>query len=158
MATHRTGTHKRAGNEQVMIVLGQNANGSLDAKVRTITDALASFGVQIDEEVQAVFDEIGQEAVQKLRSTSPVNRKSKQGGRYAKGWRYERARKVHGVTQSYVYNKTDPQLTHLLEFGHPIVRNGSVVGNAEPKEHIAPVAKWVAEEANKRITKAIGGN
>lgn len=150
--------HHRKGNEQVVIALGQNANGSLDAKVRTITDALAAFGVQIDEEVQEVFDEVGKEAVKQLRDTSPVNEKSKRAGQYAKGWRYERGKKVKGVTMSYIRNKTDPQLTHLLEFGHPIVRNGSVVGNAEPKEHIAPVAKWVAEEANKRITKAIGGN
>lgn len=149
--------HHRKGNEQVVIALGQNANGSLDAKVRTITDALAAFGVQIDEAVQEVFDEVGKEAVKKLKATSPVNEKSKQRGRYAKGWKYERGKRVRGVTMSYVRNAKDPQLTHLLEFGHPIVRNGVTVGNADPIPHIAPVAEWVAEEANKRIQKSIGG-
>lgn len=150
--------HHRKGNEQVMIVLGKNADGSIDAKVRTIYEQLAAFGVQIDDSIQEIFDEVGQEAVKKLRSTSPVNAKSPKKGRYAKGWRYERGKKVRGVTMSYIRNKTDPQLTHLLEFGHPIVRNGVVVGNAEPVEHIKPVADWVAEEAEKRIEKTIGGN
>lgn len=150
--------HNRKGNEQVVIALGQNANGSLDAKVRTITDALAAFGVQIDEDVQEVFDEVGKEAVKMLKATSPVNEKSKKRGRYAKGWTYERGKKVKGVTMSYVRNKTDPQLTHLLEFGHPLVRNGKTVGNVAPQEHIKPVADWCAEEANKRIQKKIGGN
>ena len=151
-------THKRTGNEQVVIALGQKSDGSISAAMKTVQDQLAAFGVQIDDSIQEIFDEVGQEAVKKLRSTSPVNEKSPKKGRYAKGWRYERGKKVKGVTMSYVRNKTDPQLTHLLEFGHPIVKNGKVVGNAEAKPHIAEVAKWVAEEANKRIQKSIGGN
>ena len=119
---------------------------------------MAAFGVQIDEDVQEVFDEVGKEAVKMLKATSPVNEKSKNRGRYAKGWRYERGKKVKGVTMSYVRNKTDPQLTHLLEFGHPLVRNGKTVGNVAPQEHIKPVADWCAEEANKRIQQKIGGN
>lgn len=150
--------HHRKGNEQVMIGLGKNAGGSLDAKVRTIHDQLAAFGVQIDDSIQEIFDEVGKEAVKMLKATSPVNEKSPQKGRYAKGWKYERGKKVRGVTMSYVRNAKDPQLTHLLEFGHPIVRNGVTVGNADPIPHIAPVAEWVAEEANKRIQKSIGGN
>ena len=151
-------THKRTGNEQVVIALGQKSDGSISAAMRTVQDQLAAFGVQIDDSIQEIFDEVGQEAVKKLRSTSPVNEKSPKKGRYAKGWRYERGKKVRGVTMSYVRNKTDPQLTHLLEYGHPIVRNGVVVGNAAPQEHIAPVAEWCAEEATKRLEKTIGGN
>ena len=150
-------THHRRGTEQVVIALGQNASGSVDSKLMTINNALAAFGQQIDESIQAIFDEVGKEAVKKLKSTSPVNTKSKQKGRYAKGWTYERGKKVRGVTMSYIRNKTDPQLTHLLEYGHPLVRNGKVVGNVPPQEHIAPVADWVAEETNKRIQQTIGG-
>lgn len=150
--------HHRKGNEQVVIALGKSADGSISAAVRTIQDQLAAFGVEIDESIQEVFDEVGKEAVSKLKATSPVNERSPQKGRYAKGWTYERGKKVKGVTMSYVRNKKDPQLTHLLEFGHPIVRNGTTVGNADPIPHIAPVAEWVAEEANKRIQNKIGGN
>lgn len=150
--------HHRKGNEQVVIALGQKSDGSISAAMKTVQDQLAAFGVQIDDSIQEIFDEVGKEAVKMLKATSPVNEKSPQKGRYAKGWKYERGKKVRGVTMSYVRNAKDPQLTHLLEFGHPIVRNGVTVGNADPKPHIADVAKWVAEEANKRIQKSIGGN
>jgi hypothetical protein len=52
-------THKRTGNEQVVIALGQNSDGSIDAQVKTVTDMLSAFGVQIDESVQEIFDEVG---------------------------------------------------------------------------------------------------
>ena len=150
--------HHRKGNEQVVIALGQKSDGSISAAMKTVQDQLAAFGVQIDDSIQEIFDEVGKEAVKMLKDSSPVNEKSPQKGRYAKGWKYERGKKVRGVTMSYVRNAKDPQLTHLLEFGHPIVRNGVTVGNADPKPHIADVAKWVADEANKRIQKSIGGN
>ena len=131
----RHGPHKRTGKEQVVIALGQNKDGSVEAAVRTITEQLAAFGVQIDDSVQEVFDEVGQEAVKQLREKSPKSETSPRRGQYAKGWRYERGKKVKGVTMSYVRNKTDPQLTHLLEFGHAL-RNG---GRARAFPHIAPV-------------------
>lgn len=149
--------HHRKGNEQVVIALGQKSDGSISAAMKTVQDQLAAFGVQVDDSIQEIFDDVGKEAVKMLKATSPVNEKSPQKGRYAKGWKYERGKKVRGVTMSYVRNAKDPQLTHLLEFGHPIVRNGVTVGNADPIPHIAPVAEWVAEEANKRIQKSIGG-
>lgn len=149
--------HHREGNEQIAITLGQKADRELDAVAKTLTDELKAFGVMVDDVVQEVFDEVGKEAVRKLKETSPVNPKGKHSGRYAKGWTYERAKKVKGVNMSYVRNKTDPQLTHLLEYGHPLVRNGKVVGNVQANPHINPVAQWCAEEANNRLIKKLGG-
>ena len=68
--------------------------------------------------MQEVFDEVGKEAVKKLKKTSPVNPKGKQSGRYAKGWAYEKGKKYRGKSVGVVRNKTDPQLTHLLEKPH----------------------------------------
>lgn len=154
----RRGPHHRDGNEQIAITIGQKSDGQIDAVAKTLTDELKAFGVMVDDSVQEVFDEVGKEAVKKLKETSPVNEKGKHSGRYAKGWTYERAKKVKGVNMSYVRNKTDPQLTHILEYGHPLVRNGKVVGNVDAIPHINPVAQWVAEEANKRLIERLGGN
>lgn len=153
----RRGTHHRSSNEEVVIVLDGSANmGSL---AKTINESLQAVGVAVDEDMQAVFDDVGKEAVKKLKASSPVNEKGKHSGRYAKGWTYERGKKAKNHKGSgVVRNKTDPQLTHLLEYGHPLVRNGKVVGNVSAKEHIRPVADWCAEEIEKRLTKSIGGN
>ena len=136
----RKGTHHRNG-EQVVIVLGQGVSGnaSIGGLAKTINEELMQVGVAVSDEMQEVFDDVGKEAAQKLRDTSPVN---------PKGWVYEAGKttrnnqsKVKGV----VRNKTDPQLTHILEYGHPLIRNGKKVGEVAPQTHIKPVAEWVAE-------------
>jgi len=150
---------KRKGTEEVTIVLDGNMSSSaFGSLAKTINEELQSIGVAVDDEVQEVFDEVGKEAVKKLKATSPVNPKGKHSGRYAKGWTYEKGKKYRGKSVGVVRNRTDPQLTHLLEYGHPLVRNGKVIGNVQAKEHIRPVAEWVAEEVEKRLTNSLGGN
>lgn len=151
---------KRKGTEEVAIVLDGNMSSSaFGSLAKTINEELQSIGVAVDDEMQEVFDEVGKEAVKKLKATSPVNPKGKHSGRYAKGWTYEKGKKYRGKSVGVVRNRTDPQLTHLLEYGHPLVRNGKVIGNVQAKEHIRPVADWVAEEVEKRLTnKLSGGN
>lgn len=155
----RNGIHSRSGKEEVTIVLdGSMSSGAYGSLAKTIQEELQSIGVAADDGMQEVFDEVGKEAVKKLKKTSPVNPKGKQSGRYAKGWTYEKGKKYRGKAVGVVRNKTDPQLTHILEYGHPLVRNGKVVGNVEAREHIRPVAEWVAEEIENKLTKKIGGN
>ena len=149
---------KRKGNEEVVIVLGTGmSTGNYGSLAKTIQDELQNLGIEVDDETQEVFDEVGKEAVKKLKATSPVNEKSPQKGRYAKGWAYEKGKRYRGKAVGVVRNKKDPQLTHLLEYGHPIVRNGEVVGYADEKEHIRPVADWVADEIETKLTKKLGG-
>ena len=155
----RNGIHSRSGNEEVTIVIdGSMSSGAYGSLAKTIQKELQNIGIAVDDGMQEVFDEVGKEAVKKLKKTSPVNPKGKQSGRYAKGWTYEKGKKYRGKAVGVVRNKTDPQLTHILEYGHPLVRNGKVVGNVEAREHIRPVAEWVAEEIENKLTKKIGGN
>lgn len=145
-------THKRSGNEEVVITLGGYNSGKYGSLAKTINEELMNVGVQVNEEMQEVFDRVGKEAAQKLRETSPKNPKGKHSGRYAKGWTYEKGkRSTSHQAVGVVRNKTDPQLTHLLEYGHPLVRNGKVVGNVDPKEHIRPVAEWVADTVESQL-------
>ena len=148
---------KRQGNEEVVIVLGQGMD-NIGSLAKTIQSELQNLGIEVDDDTQEVFDEVGKEAVKKLKATSPVNEKSPQKGRYAKGWTYEKGKRYRGKAVGVVRNKKDPQLPHLLEYGHPIVRNGEVVGYAQPIEHIKPVADWCADEIENRLTKKLGGN
>lgn len=151
--------HSRSGNEEVVIVLdGSMDSGAYGSLAKTINEELQSIGIAVDDSMQEVFDEVGKEAAKKLRATSPVNEKGKKSGLYAKGWTYEKGKKYRGKSVGVVRNKTAPQLTHLLEYGHPLVRNGKVVGNVDAIEHIRPVAEWCSDEIEKRLSKKIGGN
>ena len=147
-------THNRSGNEEVVIAIGGNGSANYGSLAKTIQEELQNVGVQVSDDMQAVFDEVGKEAAQKLRQTSPKNPKGKHSGRYAKGWTYEKGKRTRNYSAvDIVRNKTDPQLTHLLEYGHPLVRNGKVVGNVDEREHIRPVAEGVADEIEKRLSK-----
>lgn len=151
-----TKTHHRDGNEQVMIVLDGQGKGMTGSLAKTIQEELMAVGTVVDDNLQALFDSVGKEAVQKLRETSPVNEQGKHSGRYRKGWVYESGKRTKNHKASgVVRNKTDPQLTHLLEYGHPIVRNGKVVGNSPEIEHIRPVADWVANEIESRMNELL---
>lgn len=104
---------------------------------------MEDFGRDVTEAIGEAMDEVGKEAVKRLKSTSP--KKKRNGGRYAKGWKYQRDKKSRLLIEARVYNATDGQLTHLLEKGHPIVRNGVVVGRVKPQKHIEPVDQWVEQ-------------
>ena len=153
----RKGTHHRDGNEQIVITIGAGKAFNSGSLAKTIQEELMNDGVQVDDDVQEVFDEVGKMAVKKLKATSPVNEKGKHSGRYARGWIYDKKKTSNWKCAGVVRNKTDPQLTHLLEYGHPIVRKGKVVGQFNGIEHIGKVADWVAEEIEKQLTNRIGG-
>ena len=72
--------------------------------------------------------------VKTLKATSP------KGKRYAKGWRVKKENKIY-----YVYQEAQPSLTHLLNNGHDIIKNGVKVGRAAGDNHIGK-----AEETAKR--------
>lgn len=159
----RKGFHKRQGNEEIVITLGGGdlsgmGNMSYGYLAKTIQEELMAVGVEVEDDMQAVFDEVGKEAARMLRQESPVNPKGKQSGRYAKGWVYEKGKRTYNFKCSgVVRNKTDPQLTHILEYGHPLVRNGKVVGNVEAKPHIREVAEWCATVIDNKLIETLGG-
>lgn len=117
--------------------------GNPDKLAKTIQSYMEDFGRDVTEAIGEAMDEVGKEAVNRLKSTSP--KKKRNGGRYAKGWKYQRDKKSRLLIEGRVYNATDGSLTHLLEKGHPIVRNGVVVGRVKPQKHIEPVDQWVEQ-------------
>lgn len=117
--------------------------GNPDKLAKTIQSYMEDFGRDVTEAIGEAMDEVGKEAVNRLKNTSP--KKKKNGGRYAKGWKYQRDKKSRLLIEARVYNATDGSLTHILEKGHPIIRNGVVVGRVKPQKHIEPVDQWVEQ-------------
>ena len=68
---------------------------------------------EVREKVELAKTESARELKKKIEQDSPKNRP-----RYAKGWRIKKTPK-----KLIIHNKTDYQLTHLLEHGH-VLRNG----------------------------------
>ena len=105
---------------------------------------------EIDKDVQKSakdnINTVAKESVQKLKNTSP-----KKSGSYAKGWGV----KKEGDMDVIVHNRTDYQLTHLLENGHVIRNKKGTYGRTRGIKHIAPVEEWAIDELPRRIIEDI---
>lgn len=113
----------------------------------TIQNMLHEIPQKVDNVIDEAAKKVAKDAVKTLKATSP---KKKGGGRYAKGWSTKNVGK-----QTVIYNKTDPQLTHLLENGHDIVAHGKKVGHYDGIKHIAPVEEEVIEKMTEEVEKGI---
>lgn len=124
---------------------------SITIKPEQLQSTIEAVLHEIPQKVDNVIDEaaakVSKEAVKTLKATSP---KRPGGGRYAKGWAVKKVGK-----QTVIHNRTDYQLTHLLENGHDIVVNGKNVGHYDGQVHIAPVEKEVIEKMTEEVEKGI---
>ena len=110
---------------------------------KEITQALREYTTEVEEGLEEAKVEVAKETVKRLKQKSP-----KKTGDYRKGW----ARKKVGTAQ-VVHNRTDYQLTHLLEYGHAKRGGGRVAGIP----HIGPAEEWANDEYLKRVEKVIRG-
>lgn len=77
--------------------------------------------------------------VRDLKGASRIFKSNRRGHKYARSWTFRKNTDELGSASYVVYNR-EYQLTHLLEKGHDIVRNGETIGHYQGHTHIKPVA------------------
>ena len=123
-----------------------------------MADSIAvQLGRIFDEYSQEVVDaanksieKVSRQAVQKLRNSSP-----RKTGSYARGWGKKLEGGIGGIRTVVVHNKTDYQLTHLLENGHVVRNKKGTYGRAPAHPHIKPVEQWSIDELPAEIERAL---
>lgn len=116
-----------------------------------IKEILGTYSKELDDMLYEKAKEIAKDGVQDLKHTSPINQRNTiNKGRYRKGWRMQ-LEKGFGTVQATIHNKTDYQLTHLLEKPH-LKRNGGIT---IPKVHIKPVEEKCIKDFETQITRKI---
>lgn len=100
----------------------------------------------VEQSAKTNIQRVAKESVQKLKNASPVK-----SGSYAKGWSV----KKNGDMDVIVHNRTDYQLTHLLENGHVIKNMKGTYGRTHGIKHIKPVEEWAVDELPRRIMEDI---
>lgn len=119
-----------------------------------VTKELEAYGAEVLFALEQATKEVAQEAVKKLKDTSPRSsgKSSYKGGHYATKWTSESDRFGRTDTTTIVYNKKPTyRLTHLLEHGW-VARNGKRVPG---QEHIGPVDAWVQDEVIKVLERKL---
>jgi len=116
---------------------------------KEIMKYLQEYKEDVSEVVEIVSNRVGKKATEELKIKSPTGyRKS-----YAKGWRLKKDKIGKNKYIVKIHNKTDYQLTHLLEFGHA-TRNG---GRTEAIPHIRPVEEKYKKIFEQELKRDIGG-
>ena len=114
--------------------------GSVSVQMKQVLDEVNK---DVEQSAKRNIQQIAKESVAKLKNTSP-----RKTGSYAKGW----GTKKEGEMTVIVHNRTDYQLTHLLENGHVIRNKKGTYGRTHAIKHIAPVEEWAIDELPRRIT------
>lgn len=108
---------------------------------KEIAKALSIYTSEVTEGLEEAKTMVAKNTVKHLKNNSPEDT-----GDYAKGW----SRKKVG-TAEIVYNRTDYQLTHLLENGH-VNRDGS---RTQAIPHIKPAEEKAIDEYLEEVEKVI---
>lgn len=107
---------------------------------------LGEYTTAVQVAVDNAVEECGKGMQKEIKANSP-----KRTGAYKKGWRCEISENGRGSKQAVIKNKTNYQLTHLLEKGHK-KRGGK--GRVKAYVHIAPAAEKWTEEFEQRCKEA----
>lgn len=114
---------------------------------KELEKGINEYSQEVADEIKKATDVVAEEVVRELKSTSPVLT-----GSYAKGWAKKNAYESKSSKRNTVYNKTDYQLTHLLEKGH-VGRDGRRV---KAIEHIRPIEEKAMADFEEKVRGAIG--
>ena len=116
-----------------------------DQLANVLNKALAKYGDEVLEDVEAVTKSVARDAVRELKSTAPS------GGSYARGWSHKAQKGSTYKLSETVYNRTDPQLTHLLEKPHDTGGGGHYPKKVDYTGNIAKVE----EEYTKKYIEEV---
>lgn len=117
---------------------------------KSIAEYLEDYVEDIQEDVEETTNSLTKEAVNELKQTSPRRQGTRQNP-YYKGWTKQIGKTNRGRYTVKIHNKTNYQLTHLLEFGHA-TRNG---GRTKAIPHIRPLEEKYNKLYEQRITTVI---
>lgn len=114
-----------------------------------IQQMLEEYQEDVEVKTDEILNKASKSCAKQLKSSSPVG-KGPHKGRYAKGWTVKKDRSLKGISKigDYtVHNKTDWQLTHLLENGH-VIKNqyGSYSGRVPASPHIKDAEQTAIRE------------
>lgn len=118
----------------------------IDGLADAVIGELEKFGNETIEDLKDSVKETAKQCVKEIKAGSP-----KKTGSYKKGWGYKVMYESGSEIRVLVRNRTDGQLTHLLENGHA-KRNG---GRVEGRPHIAPAEKNAEKNLVDNVKMAV---
>ncbi len=117
---------------------------------KVLNEYLEDYVEDIEDGVIDTTNTITKEAVSELKQASPRGKGTREKP-YYKGWTKQKGKMNNGKYTIKIHNKTNYQLTHLLEFGHA-TRNG---GRTKAIPHIRPIEEKYNKIYEEKLTTVI---
>lgn len=115
----------------------------IDEITKVVNDYLMNYREDIQEDVEEATNKVTKEAVRELKTYSKnLFGNSGREKPYFSGWTTKLQKKGKLKYHKVIWNKTNYQLTHLLEFGHA-TQGG---GYAKAYPHIKPIEQKYNQE------------
>lgn len=112
-------------------------------------------GITVDPNFKEIMEKWSKKTEQILQTTSPHSDRPNRATPYRTGWTYEpysQSQKNHYGYQ--IWNKTNWQLTHLLENGHWITNHNKGLAWSAPRKHIRPAFNRIRNPYLREMRKA----
>lgn len=122
----------------------------VDEIASAVMEDLTEYQDDIQEIVEVTTDEVTKEAKEELVRTSPRGKGSR-AKPYYKGWAVKISQRGNTKYHKVIWNATNYQLTHLLEFGHRVWN----AKDAAAKPHIRQVEEKYSTEFVDLIERRI---
>lgn len=125
-----------------------------------IGDILKEYADDVNKGLQTAVPKIAKIAQQEVKAGSPVRKKDtkkRRKGRYKRGWTVKEDVVDRLRVDYIVHNRTDYQLTHLLEKGHVLVRGGRTRGRIPAQVHIAPAEEHAIKNFEEAVVRIAQG-
>ena len=119
---------------------------NIDQLAQEIARTLTNHGLKIQKGIGVSAARVAKKVVKTLKQTSP-----EKSGDYRNGWTSNNDNEFSTSPNCIVFNKTDYQLTHLLENGH--AKTGG--GRTEGQLHIRPAEEMAIAEFIKEVEEVI---
>jgi uncharacterized membrane protein len=119
---------------------------SPDQFSKTVMKALADYGDKTLEILETETKENARQTVKQIKASAPA------GGNYARGWSHKAQKGGAYKLSDTVYNRTDYQLTHLLEKPHATGGGGHYPKNVD---YTGTLAKIEEEQTQKFVEGVI---
>lgn len=117
--------------------------------VKQLREILDEYGVELTDEVKKSIVDTANNTVKQLKATSPKSKKA--GKHYANGWSVNTADVNWKGIEVTIYNKTKPQLTHLLNNGHVKQNGGRVAGDGHIDDADTFATNLLVSEIEKKL-------
>ena len=130
--------------------MAQSNKVSIDGLASEMDAILTMYVANVETKTKTFLKALSKETAKEITANvakAGINDRRK---KYAKAWQ---STEEHG--RFFVHNKSEYRLAHLLEKGHPIVRNGVVVGRARAFPHIKPAEEKLIKKCDD-LVKELG--